>query len=277
MPEMSNLSVFEFQSHVVRTIIDERGEVYFVGKDVCEVLGYADAANAMKRHCKGVAKRHPLQTHGGTQEVRVLAEPDVMRLIVGSKLPAAEAFERLVFEEILPSIRKTGSYTARPAADPVHPTLADLQKQARQQRGLTDNSETRVAALIGVQKMIAAVPGVKPAMAAAVALNVIERETGMNLDAFRAALPRSSEPMATLNSTGLGALIHEPAVTTNRLLERMGLQKRNARGEWELTDAGKMHGEAYPYTNGRHSGYQILWKHSVAVLLRDPQLHIYLQ
>jgi hypothetical protein len=38
-----------------------------------------------------------------------------------------------------------------------------------------------------------------------------------------------------------------------------------------------MHGEAYPYTNGRHSGYQILWKHSVAVLLRDPQLHIYLQ
>jgi prophage antirepressor-like protein len=202
MPEMSNLSVFEFQSHAVRTIIDERGDVLFVGKDVCEVLEYADATNAMKRHCRGVAKRHPIVDNlGRSQEVRVLAEPDVMRLIVGSKLPAAEAFERLVFEEILPTIRKTGSYTARPAADPVHPTLVDLQKQARQQRGLTDNSETRVAALIGVQKMIAAVPGVKPAMAAAVALNVIERETGMNLDAFRAALPRNSEPMATLNAS----------------------------------------------------------------------------
>ena len=273
---MSNLSVFEFQSHAVRTIIDERGEPLFVGKDVCAVLGYTNAADAMRRHCKGVAFHYPLQTQGGTQEMRVLTEPDVMRLIVGSKLPQAEAFERLVFEDILPTIRKTGSYTTRPAI-PDHPTMADLQKQARQSRGLTDNMETRVAALIGVQKMIAAVPGVKPAMAAAVALNVIERETGMNLDAFRAALPRNSEPMATLNSTGLGALIHEPAVTTNRLLERMGLQKRNARGEWELTEAGKMHGEAYPYTNGRHSGYQILWKHSVAVLLRDPQLHLYLQ
>jgi prophage antirepressor-like protein len=148
---MSNLSVFEFQSHTVRTVIDERGEPLFVGKDVCEVLGYADATSAMKRHCRGVAKRHPIvDSLGRTQEVRVLAEPDVMRLIVGSKLPQAEAFERLVFEEILPTIRKTGSYTTRPAIHD-HPTLADLQKQARQSRGLTDNMETRVAALIGVQ------------------------------------------------------------------------------------------------------------------------------
>ena len=198
-----------------------------------------------------------------------MSEPDVMRLIVSSNLPAAEAFERLVFEEILPTIRKTGSYAL--------PTLVDVQKRARQQRPFADNLETRVAALLGVQRMIAAVPGVKASMAAAVALNVIEAETGLRMDPFRAALPRNSEPLATLNSTGLGALIHEPAVTTNRLLERLGLQKRNARGEWELTEAGKQHGEAYPYTNGRHSGYQILWKHSVAVLLRDPQPHIDLQ
>ncbi len=275
---MSSLTIFRFESHVVRTVTDEKGEPLFVGKDVCDVLGYANVNDAMKRHCKGVVKRYPLQTPGGAQQMRVLTESDVMRLIVSSKLPAAEAFERLVFEEILPTIRKTGTYTVPKFRElPDHPTLVDLQKQARQSRGLADNLETRVAALIGVQRMIAAVPGVKPAMAAAVALNIIEQETGMNLDAFRAVLPRNSEPMATLNSTGLGALIHEPAVTTNRLLERMGLQKRNARGEWELTDAGKQHGEAFPYTNGRHSGYQILWKHSVAVLLRDPQLHLYLQ
>lgn len=270
---------FQFGEKMVRTITDEKGEPLFVGKDVCDVLGYADHTNAMKQHCRGVVKYHPiLDSIGRARQTRVLSEPDVMRLIVSSKLPAAEAFERLVFEEILPTIRKTGAYTVPQFRElPDHPTLVGLQKQARQSRGLADTSETRVAALIGVQRMIAAVPGVKPAMAAAVALNIIEAETGMNLDAFRAVLPRNSEPMATLNSTGLGALIHEPAVTTNRLLERMGLQKRNARGEWELTDAGKRHGEAFPYTNGRHSGYQILWKHSVAVLLRDPQLHIDLQ
>ena len=270
------LIAFQFQSNTVRTITDERGEPLFVGKDVCDVLGYANATTAMNRHCKGVAKRYPLLTDGGVQNVRVLTEADVMRLIVHSKLPAAERFERWVFEEVLPAIRKTGTYSVHTA--PIeHPTLIDVQKQARATRGLADNAETRVAALVGVQKMIAAIPGVKPATAAAVALNVIETETGMCMDAFRAALPRNSEPMATLNATGLGALIDEPAVTTNRLLERMGLQKRNARSEWEMTEAGKRHGEAFPYSNGRHSSYQILWKHSVAVLLRDPQLDLYLR
>ena len=66
----------------------------------------------MNRHCKGVVKRYPLATDGGVQELRVISEPDVMRLICGSKLPAAVRFEKWVFEEVLPSIRKTGAYVA---------------------------------------------------------------------------------------------------------------------------------------------------------------------
>ncbi len=275
---MSNLSVFQFQSQTVRTVTDERGEPWFVAVDVCAVLSIGNSRMALGRLDDDERGVSSIDTLGGPQGMSVVNESGLYSLILGSRKPQAKAFKRWVTHEVLPTIRKTGAYTTRQAHElPDRPTLVDLQKLARQSRGLADNSETRVAALICVQKMIAAVPGVKASMAAAVALNVIERETGMNLDAFRAALPRNSEPMATLNSTGLGALIHEPAVTTNRLLERMGLQKRNARGEWELTEAGKQHGEAYPYANGRHSGYQILWKHSVAVLLRDPQLHIYLQ
>lgn len=64
----------------------------------------------MNDHCKGVTKRYPLSTTGGLQEVRILSEPDVLRLIVRSKLPEAERFERWVFEEVLPAIRKTGGY-----------------------------------------------------------------------------------------------------------------------------------------------------------------------
>lgn len=64
----------------------------------------------MNDHCKGVTKRYPLISGGGTQDVRVISEADLMRLIISSKLPAAERFERWVFEEVLPSIRKTGSY-----------------------------------------------------------------------------------------------------------------------------------------------------------------------
>lgn len=89
------------------------GQPYFVGKDVAEALGYADPTTAIRSHCKGVQKLHPVQTGGGRQEVRVLSEPDVLRLIVNSTLPAAERFERWVFEDVLPSIRKTGGYAMK--------------------------------------------------------------------------------------------------------------------------------------------------------------------
>ncbi|MEO0002811.1 MAG: hypothetical protein RLZZ22_503 [Pseudomonadota bacterium] len=112
------ITPFQFENHDVRVITDETGEPLFVGKDVCIALGYADHTNAIKQHCKGVVKRHPLQTSGGTQEVRVLSEPDVLRLIVSSQLPAAQAFERLVFEEILPTWMASCTWSTRPAMTP---------------------------------------------------------------------------------------------------------------------------------------------------------------
>lgn len=104
--------VFNFNGHSIRTVTLPNGEPGFVGKDVCEVLGYTDTVNALKQHCRGgVVIHHPiLDSLGRTQQARILTEPDLYRLIIGSKLPAAEAFERWVFEEVLPSIRKSGSY-----------------------------------------------------------------------------------------------------------------------------------------------------------------------
>ena len=66
--------------------------------------------NAIKQHCKGVAKRYPLQTAGGIQQARFITEGDLYRLIANSKLPDAEKFERWVLDEVLPSIRKHGGY-----------------------------------------------------------------------------------------------------------------------------------------------------------------------
>jgi len=116
---------FSFENHSVRVIVADNGEPLFVGKDLCIALGYANPAKAMNDHCKGVTKRYPLSTAGGTQEVRVLTEGDMFRLIVNSKLPSAEAFERLVFDEILPTIRKTGRYEA---PQPIATGLPQLRK-----------------------------------------------------------------------------------------------------------------------------------------------------
>ena len=101
----------------------------------------------MKQHCKGVTKRYPLQTAGGQQDIRVLTEPDMYRLIAGSQLPAAQRFETWVFDEVLPSIRKTGGYTkSEPAAKP---SLIQPSKEFRAMYG--------IARLIGLDKNVAAI------------------------------------------------------------------------------------------------------------------------
>lgn len=132
---------FEFDGRQVRVITGEDGEPLFVGRDVCDVLSYANSNDAMNRHCRGVVKRYPLQTAGGLQEMRVLAEPDVLRLIINCTLPAAQAFEHLVFEEILPTIRRTGAYMT-PEALPTAPvptvpqTFADALRLAADQQDI---------------------------------------------------------------------------------------------------------------------------------------------
>lgn len=92
---------------------------WFCGKDVAEALGYVDVINALKQHCKkdGVVFHHLTDSLGRQQEAKFINEPNVYRLIIRSKLPAAERFEQWIFEEVLPTIRKTGSYgmqTTRP-------------------------------------------------------------------------------------------------------------------------------------------------------------------
>lgn len=106
---MSALEVFAYAGQQVRTVVVD-GEPWFVAKDVAAVLGYVNAADAISKHCKGVANHYPLATAGGTQSARIISEPDMLRLIVNSKLPSAERFERWVFEEVLPTIRRTGQF-----------------------------------------------------------------------------------------------------------------------------------------------------------------------
>lgn len=104
---MNHIIPFEFESRQVRTVVIQ-GEPWFVAKDVCEILSYVNHNAAISRHCRGVAKQYPLMTAGGMQNVRVIREPDLYRLIMGSTLESAERFEAWVYEEVLPTIRKTG-------------------------------------------------------------------------------------------------------------------------------------------------------------------------
>lgn len=106
---MNDLKVFSNSEFGELGIMLIDGKEYFPATQCAKILGYASPKDAITRHCKGAIKRR-LPTAGGEQDIKFIPEGDLYRLIVSSKLPAAEEFERWVFDEVLPSIRQTGGY-----------------------------------------------------------------------------------------------------------------------------------------------------------------------
>jgi prophage antirepressor-like protein len=102
---------FSFHGLLVRVIDDGRGEPLFIAKDVAEALGYANTSKAINAHCKAVSTCHT-EMGGQVRAVQIIPERDLYRLVMKSKLPAAEQFEDWVVGQVLPSIRKTGQYSA---------------------------------------------------------------------------------------------------------------------------------------------------------------------
>ena len=113
---------FLFNDQQVRTVVRD-GEPWFVGKDVADILGYSDTAQAVRKRIddedKGVVE---MTTPGGKQNMVVINESGLYSLILSSKLPTAKAFKRGVTSEVLPTIRKHGAYMD---TDIIEKSLAD--------------------------------------------------------------------------------------------------------------------------------------------------------
>lgn len=111
---MKTQQVFNFENNSIRTIL-VNDELYFVGKDVAEILGYKNVSRDINRH---VDEEDRQNYQNGTFEsprgLTIINESGLYSLILGSKLPKAKKFKRWVTSEVLPSIRKTGGYTNVP-------------------------------------------------------------------------------------------------------------------------------------------------------------------
>lgn len=111
---MKTQQVFNFENSSIRTIL-VNDELYFVGKDVAEILGYKNVSRDINRH---VDEEDRQNYQNGTFEsprgLTIINESGLYSLILGSKLPKAKKFKRWVTSEVLPSIRKTGGYTNIP-------------------------------------------------------------------------------------------------------------------------------------------------------------------
>lgn len=116
---MNELQIFNNPKFGDVRTIKENGQVLFCGSDVAKALGYARPNDAIAQHCRSTVKRR-IGVQTGTKadgtpaiqevEMTFIPEGDIYRLAARSKLPGADEFERWIFDEVLPSIRKNGAY-----------------------------------------------------------------------------------------------------------------------------------------------------------------------
>lgn len=135
---MNDLKIFENTEFGQMMILIEDGKELFPASQVAVALGYTNPHDALLRHCRSLVKRevpHP-QSIDKTIEINFIPEGDLYRLIVKSQLPAAERFERWVFDEVLPSIRKHGVY-----ATPV--TSSESEARLLRAKAMEMNARTR--------------------------------------------------------------------------------------------------------------------------------------
>jgi len=251
---MSAIIPFQFESHAVRVQVDAAGLPWFNASDVCDALEMSNPSQAIKSHVDAddLQKLEVIDNLGRTQRANHVNESGLYALILGSTKDAAKRFKRWVTGEVLPAIRKTGAYA-------VPGTLAALPAP----------THDRVSAILLIGEAVAKVPGVKSSIAMAATLTCIHENTGLAVETLRRTLPAAVDPICSLNATQLGKLLNRSAKATNQLLAAGGLQLRNDRDEWELTEAGEAWAEAMPYSRNGHSGYQILWNPAVADELKE--------
>jgi len=143
----NSVIAFAFEGTNVQAVSRD-GDAWFVGMEVASALGYADTDKAVRTHCKAAEILKPADLAGlgipskSPRGLKLIPERDLYRLVMNSQKPSAIAFEETVVGEILPAIRKTGSYRA--GNDPIDP-MAFLNDPAAMRAALLGYTEKVIA------------------------------------------------------------------------------------------------------------------------------------
>jgi prophage antirepressor-like protein len=175
-----DISPFTFEGFDIRIIsIDD--EPWFVAKDIADVLGYGNPQKAVRDHCKAHRPVGVNESFTLDPQTNIIPERDVYRLIMRSKLPAAERFEEWVVSDVLPSIRKTGGYAAPAVLPSYAETLRLYADQIEQTQLVTLERDHAVAtkAEIGSRREATAMATASAAVREA---NRLKAELGRNAE-----------------------------------------------------------------------------------------------
>ena len=127
----TNIQIFNHEMFgEIRTMTDEKGETFFVGKDVAKALGYSNPLKAIRDHVDAEDKKGERIVHSGQgRNIIFINESGLYALVLSSKLEQARAFKRWVTSEVLPAIRRTGRYELLPSEVRLLASQADYCQQ----------------------------------------------------------------------------------------------------------------------------------------------------
>lgn len=135
--------IFNFHGQEVRTVTVDN-EVYFVGKDVADILGYQNGSRDINRHVDEEDRQNYQNGTFGNRGVTIINESGLYSLILSSKLPQAKDFKRWVTSEVLPTIRKNGMYAVDDLLDNPDMAIAAFQR-LKKERQLRLQAQEEVA------------------------------------------------------------------------------------------------------------------------------------
>lgn len=225
-----SVTPFNYNGRNLSTITDEAGEIWFIAKEVAEILEYSDA-HEMTSRLDADEKQNRQIAGFGNRGVTTINESGLYSAILGSTKPEAKPFKKWVTSEVLPAIRKTGGYTAQVAPKQIAPP--DLFPKY-----------FKVAKLIGCDRNLAAIS----------ANNAVYQKTGENvLKLLGHTHLETPEQQLYFNVSDLVDGVSGQRM--NKMLAAAGLQTRDG-DRWTPTaqgqsfsriyDTGKRHGDGMP-------------------------------
>ena len=252
--DCTQLIPFQFETSPIRVITHDDGSWSVVAKDVAEALVYTWNGLPRIEHVpnewRGVTT---VVTPGGEQDMLTLTEQGLYFFMGRSDKPKALPFQKWIYGDVLPTIRRTGSYTAPNAKTAKGDKVSLQQRQAK----------AIASTWLSVAKMF----GTDTAMARVIAADQVKQQTGID---FMPLLAGNTVVEAPMTPTELGKPIDLSPRKLNALLALQGFQEKHPdTGDWVPTEKGRPYCTCNPFKSphSHHTGYRTLWYRSILNVL----------
>ena len=239
----SQLQVFDYNGSAVRTV-EKDGEIWFVAKDVCDVLGYKNVTQTLDDNLDD--DERSIISIGRQGDTNIITESGGFALVLRSNKPEAKKFRKWVTGTVLPQIKRTGSFSIKP--------------------------EKLTRSIMSAAKMIFSAAGIKNNQLALALDKIVVHYTGESMLGISGIALEAPTKKQLLNPTQIGKILGGKSPRkVNELLERLGFQE-NIAGLWQPTDDGQVYAVMLD-TNKRHSDgspvRQLKWDSDILNILQE--------